>query len=188
MYYLLPKWRWETWVIIGLAILIVVMTEEAYALWKHATSPKSRAIDLPKVILDFNPAAGDLPTKRKRYLILRNVGSSVALNSTVEPFTVGDITVACDPLDRLLPGTPSPEVTAEIRKGNEVTKPCLVQLDPLLQFQHVGTAPLPLFICYTDLAGGKHRVEYSCTFKSGINECQLEFKGIRELPGFSDAG
>ena len=164
--------------------MALVLLDGAYKIWKEKeilgaeTKKKS-----PQVILDFVPLFGDEPMKRHRALIVRNVGSETAVNVRLQPFLVGKATVVCDLVGRLLPNTDTARLTAELRRGSDIRKPCLVELESLFESElGKSTAeeatPTILTVTYEDLAGGRYRVEYSIKYRSGINECQTEFKTL----------
>jgi hypothetical protein len=182
--YLLPKWHWYTWVITGFGLVIVVLFDGAYKIWTEKEKVAAAATsNSPQVILDFEPLLGDMPRKRKRCLTVRNIGPATAVNVRLEPFIVGDATVECDPVNRLLPNTDTARLTAEVRRKGSVLKPVLLELELLFEsvfgreIADADTATV-LVVTYEDLAGRKYRVEYSVKYRPGINECQTEFKTL----------
>lgn len=171
----LPKWHWHTWLIVGLGLVIVLLFDGAYKIW--AEKEKSAATIMsgsPQVIIDFDA---------DRFLIVRNIGPSTAVNVRIDPFVVGDTTVICDLVNRLLPNTDTARLTAEIRRDRDVRKPCLLALDGLFK-SVLGRATVDadtrtaLMVMYEDLGGRKYRVEYLISYRSGINKCQTEFKTL----------
>jgi hypothetical protein len=51
--YLLPKWHWRTWVILGLVTVVLVLLDSAHKLWKEKEKLRSTISgDIPEVILD----------------------------------------------------------------------------------------------------------------------------------------
>jgi hypothetical protein len=140
----------------------------------------------PQVIVDFESFPGDRPTRRERVLIARNLGPATAVNIRVDPFVVGDTTVICYLVNRLLPNTDTAKLTAEIRRERDVRKPCLVDLERLFELAYgqaianedVATA---LTMTYADLAGRRYRAEYSIRYRRGINECEAELKTLHPI-------
>jgi len=175
------------WVIIGFGLVIVLLIGGAHKIWtekeRFAATTKGSA---PQVILDFEPVPGDAPRKRQRHLMVRNMGPETALNVRLEPFSIGDITVVCDPVNRLLPNTDTARLTASIICGGEIRKPCLVELELLFEVARrkipadADTATV-LIVMYEDLASRKYKVEYSVKYQPGINECQTEFKTLQMI-------
>jgi hypothetical protein len=74
-------------------------------------------------------------------------------------------------------------LTEEVRRRGEDCKPCLVTLELLFESEF-GQAiadmntTTDLALTYEDLAGRRYRAEYSVRYRSGINECQTEFKTL----------
>ena len=138
--------------------------------------------DAPQVILDYEPFFTDQPRKREGSWIVRNTGPKAAVNVLVEAFAVGKHRVTCDPVNRLLPSDTA-KLTCEVRSGDDIRKPCLLWLEGLFEVElgdktiDQGTA-IPLTIRYGDLTGRKYLVEYSLTYRIGINEVLAEFRKI----------
>jgi hypothetical protein len=187
--------RWEgipgryVWITIGLVLLWGVMKaiyeRDANLVEQLAASEAAAsASHSPQVILDFEPFFDDRPTRRRRALIVRNTGPATAVNVILEPFVVGENTVICDPVNRLLPSDTA-KLTAEIRCAGEIRKPCLVELEGLFDVAlgHKTTlgSPIALTIAYADLASRRYKIEYSVQYRRGINECLLEFKKLTLL-------
>lgn len=134
------------------------------------------------MILDYAPFVTDGPRKREGSWIVRNTGPKAAVNVLVEPFAVGKHSVTCDPVNRLLPSDTA-KVTCEVRSGDDIRKPCLLWLERLFEVE-LGNknidqqTPIPLTIRYGDLAGRKYLVQYSLTYRIGINEVLAEFKKL----------
>jgi hypothetical protein len=127
--------RWEgipgkyVWIAIGLVLLWGLMRaiyeRDADLVGQLATSEAARSATTshsPQVILDFEPLLDDWPTRRHRTLIVRNTGPATAVNVILEPFVVGENTVICDPVNRLLPSDTA-KLTAEVRCAGEIRKP-----------------------------------------------------------------
>jgi hypothetical protein len=181
--YLLPKWHWRTWLIIGLGIFIIVLLDGAHAIWKEKETLTSASTgDAPQLILDYEPSVTDSPRRREGSWIVRNAGLKAAVNVLVEPFAIGKHGVTCDPVNRLLPSDTA-KLTCEVRSGDDIRKPCLLWLERLFEVElrdkNVDQqTPIPLTIRYGDLTGRKYLVEYSLTYRVGINEVLAEFKKI----------
>ena len=180
MLYLLPKWHWPTWVIIGLSIIVIVMFSGGYAIWKDKEGIlAASAATSPRVVLDFEPYLGDVPTKRNRVLVVRNVGPAAAFNVRLKPFKVGDTTIVCDPVNQLTQDSASRGLTCEVRIGNNAKKPVLLYLEKLFAGQNETvplTEPTSMEIAYTDFDGRHYSTKYSVKYVTGVNECQFELK------------
>jgi len=117
---------------------------------------------------------------------LRNVGSEIAVNITVEPFSIGDTLITCDVIDRLLPNGDTARLTSEMRREDDVRKPCLVGLDQLFQFELLPKRqseqpPTPISLGFEDLIGRRYRISYLARYQQGINECKLEYKALARM-------
>ena len=151
--------------------------------WKEFSDQQQKSAGgSPQVILDYSPFVTDTPRKREGSWIVRNTGPSAAMNVIVEPFKIGRQSVTCDPVSRLLP-TDTAKVTCEIKSGAEIRKPCLLWLEALFQVElasrHINQQTVvPLTIRYKDLTGRKYLVEYSLTYRIGINQVVAEFKNL----------
>ena len=154
--------------------------------WKEFSEQQQKsAEDPPQVILEYEPFVTDTPRKRAGSWMLRNTGPKAAVNVLVEPFTIGRQSVTCDPVDRLLPSDTA-KVTCEVRCGDDIRKPCLLWLEALFQVglesgNIDGQTLLPLTIRYGDLTGRKYLVEYSLTYRIGINHVLAEFKKVERV-------
>jgi hypothetical protein len=169
-------------VIIGLSLLVVVVLDGAHTIWKDKEKLRSATTHSPQVILDYEPFIDDQPRRRNGSWILRNTGPATAVNVLLEPFVIGNNNIVSDPVNRLLPSDTA-KLTCEVRYGDEVRKPCLVQLERLfevvLQDESMNMdTTIPLTIRYGDVAGRRYKVEYSVKYRVGINECLAEFKKL----------
>ncbi len=154
--------------------------------WKNFSEQRQKsAEDPPQVILDYEPFVTDTPRNRQGSWIVRNTGQKAAMNVLLEPFTLGRHSVTCDPVDRLLPSDTA-KVTCEVRAGDDIRRPCLLSLEALFQVElEKGNIDrqtrLPLTIRYGDLTGHKYLVEYSLTYRMGINQVLAEFKKLEPV-------
>ena len=154
--------------------------------WKDFSEQQQKSVgDPPQVILDYAPFLTDTPRKREGSWIVRNTGPKAAVNVLVEPFRIGRQSVTCDPVNRLLPSDTA-KVTCEVRSGDDIRKPCLLSLEALFQVElESGNIDrktlLPLTIRYGDLTGRKYLVEYSLTYRIGINQVLAEFKKLEPV-------
>jgi len=187
--------RWEgipgkyVWIAIGLVLLWGLMRaiyerDEDLVGQLAASEAAATTNHSPQVILDFEPFGDDRPTRRRRALIVRNTGPATSVNVILEPFAVGENTVICDPVNRLLPSDTA-KLTAEVRRAGEIRKPCLVELEGLFEVA-LGDkmdldSPIALTIAYADLGSRRYKVEYSVQYRRGINECLMEFKKLTLL-------
>jgi hypothetical protein len=187
--------RWEgipgkyVWIVIGLVLLWGLMRaiyERDVDLVGQIAASEDAAIKShsPQVILDFEPFFDDRPTRRHRTLIVRNTGPATAVNVILEPFSVGEHTVICDPVNRLLPSDTG-KLTSEVRSADEIRRPCLVEMEALfevaLRDKTDPGAPIALTIAYEDLGSRRYKVEYSVQYRRGINECLMEYKKLTLL-------
>jgi pyrimidine deaminase RibD-like protein len=154
--------------------------------WKNFSEQQQKSVeDPPQVILDYAPFVTDTPRMRQGSWIVRNTGQKAAMNVLVESFTIGRHTVICDPVDRLLPSDTA-KVTCEVRSGDDIRKPCLLELEALFQVELEDgnidrQAQFPLTIRYGDLTGRGYMVQYSLSYRIGINQVLAEFKKLEPV-------
>ena len=187
-WWLFPLWVRVTTTMLGL----VVAQFLAYRDLENERARKIRELetaletttteDGPQVILDYECLFTDQPRKREGSWIVRNTGPKAAVNVLVEAFAVGKHRVICDPVNRLLPSDTA-KLTCEVRSEGDIRKPCLLWLERLFEVElrdktiNQKTA-IPITIRYGDLTGRKYLVEYSLTYRIGINEVLAEFRKI----------